>query len=183
MKSITAELQVHLASETVTVATCWKVTRSDSVVLGFTEHDKNIIFNDITYEASTGFTPSAVATNSNLSSDNLDVDGLLDSNSITEEDIMAGLFDFAEIEIFKVNFNDLTQGSIVLRRGKLGEVSLRNNQFTAEIRGLTESLNQQVGELYSPLCRAKLGDSKCKVDLSSFTVTGYTTCQTQSLHQ
>lgn len=175
MKNVSAELQAHLASESVTLATCWKLTRTDNVVMGFTDHDTDLVIDAVTYEAASGFTPSAVATNANLASDNLDLQGLLDSEGITEEDIMAGLYDFAEIEIFQVNYKDLTQGVLHLRRGQLGEVSLKNHQFTAEVRGLNESLNQKVGNLYSPLCRAILGDARCKVNLAAFTVTGTVT--------
>ena len=46
------------------------------------------------------------------------------------------------------------------------------HQFTAEIRGLTQKLSQRIGQLYSPICRARLGDSRCGVDLEALTVTG-----------
>ena len=38
MKTISAGLAQHLAGEVTTLATCWKITRRDSVVLGFTDH-------------------------------------------------------------------------------------------------------------------------------------------------
>jgi uncharacterized phage protein (TIGR02218 family) len=42
------------------------------------------------------------------------------------------------------------------------------------VRGLTQSLSQTMGQLYSPSCRATLGDSRCKIDMTSGgnTVTG-----------
>jgi len=172
MKQISTQLAAHLASEVTTLAGCWKLTRRDSTVLGFTDHDQDIIMDGITYAASTGFTPSAVQNSGTLSVDNLDVEGMLISGSITEADILAGLYDFAEIEIFQVNYTDLTQGTLQLRRGWLGEVSLYKQQFIAEVRGLTQRLSQTIGELYSSSCRATLGDSRCKVDMMANTVTG-----------
>jgi uncharacterized phage protein (TIGR02218 family) len=180
MKTISAELQAHLESDDLSIATCWKLTRTDNTIMGFTDHDKDHVISSVTYEASTGFTPTAVKGNSSMSSDNLDVNGMLDSASISEDDIMAGLYDFAEIEIFQVNHQDLTQGALMLRKGWLGEVSMRNNQFSAEVRGVTDSYNQTIGELYSPSCRAVLGDARCKVALAGFTVTGTITTVTSN---
>ena len=180
MKQLSNALQTHIASEVTSMATCWKLKRRDNSVLGFTNLDRDIVFDSITYQASTGFTPSAVANTASLSVDNLDVQGMLSASSITEADIMAGKYDFAEIEIFQVNYNDLTQGIIKLRRGWLGEVSLHKQYFVAEVRGLTQRLSQTIGELFSPSCRATLGDSRCKITLSAHTVTGSITAVSSS---
>ncbi len=47
--------------------------------------------------------------------------------------------------------------------------------FRAEIRGLTQHLSLVVGEVYSPNCRAVLGDQRCKVSLDKFTITSEVT--------
>jgi uncharacterized phage protein (TIGR02218 family) len=180
MKQITPELAAHIAGEVTTLATCWKLTRRDTTVLGFTDHDQDIVFSGLTYKASTGFTPSAIENNSSLSVDNLDLEGMLSDADITEIDILAGKYDFAEIEIFQVNYKDMTQGALILRRGWLGEVSLQKNQFVAEVRGLTQRLAQTIGEYFSPSCRATLGDTRCTVDLVAHTVTGSVTTATSS---
>jgi uncharacterized phage protein (TIGR02218 family) len=76
------------------------------------------------------------------------------------------------VELFLVNYMAPAGGTLVLRTGWLGEVTLKGEQFVAEVRGLTQSLQQTVGEIYSATCRADLGDARCKVDLEDFTVTG-----------
>jgi len=172
MKTLSSELAAHIAGEVTTLATCWKLTRRDGGVLGFTDHDQDIEYNACIYRAASGFTPSAVQNSDSLSVDNLDVEGMLSSSSISETDLLAGIYDFAEIEIFQINYNDTSQGTLKLRRGWLGEVSLHKQQFVAEVRGLTQSLSQTIGELYAPACRATLGDSRCKVDMEAYTVTG-----------
>lgn len=181
MKTISAALAAHIAGEVTTLATCWKLTRRDTTVFGFTDHDQDIIFSSVTYKAATGFTPTAIQNSGTLAVDNLDVEGMLTSGSITEADILAGLYDFAEIEIFQMNYKDLTQGSLKLKRGWLGEVSLYKQQFVAEVRGLTQRLSQTVGDLYSASCRATLGDSRCKVNMAANTVTGSVTTVTSAL--
>jgi uncharacterized phage protein (TIGR02218 family) len=58
---------------------------------------------------------------------------------------------------------------MVIKRGRLGEVTINGQLFHAEVRGLTQHLSQTIGEMFSPSCRAILGDSRCKVALASFT--------------
>ncbi|MDX2073494.1 MAG: DUF2163 domain-containing protein [Alphaproteobacteria bacterium] len=175
MKTISNELSQHIAGEVTTLATCWKLTRRDATVMGFTDHDRDIAYESLTYKAATGFSPSAVANSANLQVDNLDVEGMLAAESILEADILAGLYDFAEIEIFQINTADTAQGILKMRRGWLGEVSLTRQHFVAEVRGLSQLLSQDIGEYFSPSCRAALGDSRCKVSLGSHTVTGTVT--------
>ncbi len=180
MKSISSELAAHIAGEVTTLATCWRVARRDGVVLGFTTHDRLLVIDDVTYRASSGFSPSAVAGSNDLSVDNLDVAGALSSAAISEADLRDGRFDFAAIEIFQVNWAELSQGKLIVATGRLGEVTMTDGRFTAEMRGLAQALQQPVGEVYSAECRADLGDARCKVNLAAFTVTGAATSVTSS---
>jgi uncharacterized phage protein (TIGR02218 family) len=178
MRSFSQGLSDHLAQEVTTLATCWKVTRRDGVVLGFTDHDVTLTLQNVPYKAQTGMTPTAVSSSLGLAVDNLDVEGLLSDASITQEDILAGKYDDAAIEVFLVNYKDLAAGKIQLTSGWLGQVTLKGQQFVAELRGLSEKLQQTIGEVYTPTCRANLGDSRCKKNLAAYTVTGTITAVT-----
>jgi uncharacterized phage protein (TIGR02218 family) len=170
MRTISPGLEAHFAGGLTTLATCWHITRTDGMELGFTDHDQSIIFDGLEYDSIAGFTPTTVESKSNMSVDNLDVEGQTFASKITEEELLAGLYDFAEIEIFIVNYEDLTQGKMVVKRGSLGEVTINQQMFQAEVRGLTQHLSQTIGEVFSPSCRAILGDSRCKIALSGFTI-------------
>lgn len=172
MRSASSNMIAHLAGEVTSLAVCWQLTLVSGAVMGFTDHTSDLTISSILYKAATGFSPTSIETKDKFSVDNLDVAGILDSAAITEADIMAGKYDFAEILIFMVNVTDLSQGIITHRRGWLGEVSLQNGQFTAEVRGLAQKLQQNIVELYSPTCRAVLGDTRCKVALGAFTSSG-----------
>ena len=51
--------------------------------------------------------------------------------------------------------------------GQFGEVVLtEQGVFRTELRGMTQALQQRIGELYSPECRADLGDHRCKVPVN-----------------
>ena len=172
MRTASSNMTAHLAGEVTSLAICWQLTLVGGTVMGFTDHTSDLTISSVLYKAATGFSPTSVETKDKFSVDNLDVAGILDAASITEVDIMAGKYDFAEILIFMVNVTDLTQGIITHRRGWLGEVSLKNGQFVAEVRGLAQKLQQNIVELFSPTCRAVFGDTRCKANLASYTVGG-----------
>ncbi|MFO1156619.1 MAG: phage BR0599 family protein [Rhodospirillales bacterium] len=89
------------------------------------------------------------------------------------EDLRSGRFDYASLEIFLVNYAAPAAGKIKLKRGILGEIILNEHgQFRAELRGLTQVLNQVAGEVYGPECRASLGDERCQVNLPALQHTG-----------
>lgn len=178
MKTRTPALAAHQAQACTTLAWCWKVTRRDALVFGFTSCDQRLSIDGITYEAASGFTPSALASSADLAVDNMEVTGLLDSATITEADLLAGLWDGARVEIFEVNWADLSQGRMLLRTGTLGNVSAGRNTFTAELRGLSQALQQPVGRIYAPLCDADLGDARCGVNIAALAVTGALTAVT-----
>jgi uncharacterized phage protein (TIGR02218 family) len=180
VKSVSAAFQAHIEGEATTLADLWRVTRRDGVQFFFTDHDRDIVINvdDVTdtinadtYKAETGFTRTAIKNTANLSVDNMDVESLLDDTGITEVDVRAGKWDFAEIEIFMVNWDDITMGVMQLRRGFIGEVSIRDDIYFSELRGMVQVLQQVVGEVYTANCRADHGDSRCKFDISTTTET------------
>lgn len=172
MRAIPALLSAHYQQGTTSLATCWRVTLQSGQVYAFTDHDNSLTVNGLKYEAGTGFLPSAIQTQSRLAVDNQNMQGFLNSDSITAEDLTAGVWDYAEVFVFSVNWRDLSQGIDIKERGRLGEVSLQRGTFTAEFRGLASAYSQPVNEVYQAGCRAQLGDARCGVNLASFTFTG-----------
>ena len=173
MKSLSPDFQAHLSSGTTTLAWCWKLTRRDGAVQGFTDHDTALNFDGITYEAVSGFVASEVQSTLGLAVDNLSVLGALSSASLNEDDLAAGLYDDADIEIWRVNWASPEQ-RVLMRKGNLGEVKRGKTGFQAEVRGLAHRLNQPVGRVYAYACDADLGDVRCAKDISSsaFTARG-----------
>lgn len=166
MKTITPAMAAHLRQTVTTLANCWRIKREDGVVLGFTDHDVKLTIGETVYEATTGFFRSAIANSADVAADNMDVAGFLDDDSIKEDELRNGAFDYAEIEVFAVNWMDLSQDIIRLRTGRFGEVTLTSSGFfKVELRGLTALFSQVIGEVYAPECRADLGDHRCKVEL------------------
>ncbi len=109
--------------------------------------------------------PARCSRQLNLAVDNLTVTGALSSASLNEDDLAAGLYDDAAIEIWRVNWAD-TRQRVLMRKGNLGQVTRGDAAFQAEMRGLAHVLNQPVGRAYGYACDADLGDARCTVDLS-----------------
>lgn len=169
MKTISPGLAAHLAAGATTLAWCWKLTRPDGAVFGFTDHDRDLAFGGVTYEAAGGFTASAIESTGGLTPGNLDVAGALTSDRLDEGDLAAGLYDDAEFEIWRVNWQDVGE-RLLMRKGNLGEVSRSGAAFTAELRGLAHRLNQPVGRLYQYGCDADFCDARCGLAASAWTV-------------
>lgn len=166
MKALSPEFTAHLASGTTTLCWCWRIARRDGVVMGFTDHDKTLTFDGTTYEAASGFTASDIKDGLGLAVDNLEVSGALSSATLTDADLLAGRYDDARVEIHRVNWSDTSQ-RVLMRSGSIGEVRRSGTSFAAELRGLAHYLQQPKGRLLQLTCDADLGDSRCKVDLSS----------------
>jgi uncharacterized phage protein (TIGR02218 family) len=91
MKTLPTGLQSHLSSGATTLCWCWKLTRRDGVVQGFTDHDVPVTFDALAYGAVSGFTASEVQSKLGLAIDNLTVVGALSSATLNEDDLAAGL--------------------------------------------------------------------------------------------
>lgn len=174
---IPASLQTHLNTRQTTLCWCWKITRRDGQVLGFTNHDRDLTFDSVTYEASTGFLGSEIEAQLGMSIDNMEVYGAVDSTNISETDIEAGRYDNADIDIFLVNWLDVSQ-RVIMKRGNIGNVRRGRTLFEAEVRGISHEMQQVQGHLYNYKCDALLGDSRCKVNLATSTFTGTGTVTT-----
>ncbi len=163
MKHVPEALDAHLRSGATTLCWCWRMTRKDGLVQGFTDHDRDLVFDGVTFEASAGFTASEIKDSVGLSVDNLEVTSALSSERLSEPDLAAGLYDDARVEIFRVNWQD-TEQRLLIRSGSLGEVRRAGPRFTAEVRGLAHYLQQPRGRLFQYTCDADLGDTRCGLD-------------------
>ena len=178
MKQIYAPLLAHYKTDSLTIAQCFKLSLRDGSILGFTSFDRDIRLQNeplVVYKAFGGMTPSAIDSSSAFNVDNLDVDGYIEDGRITESDIKNGKYDYADVEIFEINWADLPYDISKVnnkRSGKLGEITVEKSKFVAEIRGLMQNLQSVQGILYQATCRANLGDVKCGVNIIPFTFTG-----------
>ncbi len=165
MREFSPELTAHLASGATTLCACWRINTRAGASLGFTDHDCDVEFEGLTFEAASGFTASGIDQSLGLAIDNATASGALISDRLSADDIRRGRFDGAEVLNWQVNWADPAQ-RILMFRGQIGEIRRGSSAFEVELRGLSETLNRPMGRAYMPVCDAVLGDSRCGVDLS-----------------
>ena len=166
MKNLSPALQAHLDEGTTTLSWCWRISRSDGVALGFTDHDLTLSFDGTMFEPESGFAASEVRAGSDLAVDAQDATGVLTSDRITETDILDGRWDNAAVELWRVNWANTSQ-RVLLRRGAVGQIRRGRMAFVAEVRSLAHVLGQTVGRTFQAGCDARLGDARCGIDLEN----------------
>ncbi|WP_444666504.1 DUF2163 domain-containing protein [Cereibacter changlensis] len=159
-----AALYAHLALGTTTVCRAWAVRRRDGALFGFTDHDRDLWFEEMRFRADSGLTARSLQQTTGLLVDNSEALGALSDAAVTEADLLAGRFDGAEVRCWLVNWADVAE-RVLQFRGSLGEITRAAGTFRAELRGLTEALNQPQGRAYQRDCSAVLGDASCRFDL------------------
>lgn len=163
MRSLPPGLKAHLASGATTLCHCWRLQTKAGEAMGFTDHDRDLFFEDTLFEADAGFTATEIDQSLGLSVDNLEASGALSSDRLSEARLAAGDFDNAAVSLWRVNWRDVSQ-RVLLKRGNLGEVTRGKDFFVAELRGLAHLLDQPRGRLFQHGCDAALGDARCGVN-------------------
>lgn len=161
-----AALAAHLGGGVSTTARAWALTRRDGVVMGFTDHDRMLAFDGVTFRPETGMSARAVEAGTGLAVNNSEALGALSDRAISEADIEAGRYDGAQVRAWIVNWQDVTQRMVIFA-GTIGDIRRAGGAFEAELRGLTDALNVPLGRVFQKACSAILGDRDCTFDLNT----------------
>jgi uncharacterized phage protein (TIGR02218 family) len=159
-------MRVFFDRELDNVATFWRIYRRDGVMLAFTSHDRDLEFGGITHRTAPGMVPAAIRLSAELSDDSAEAEGALNHASIREEDLAAGLFDEAAIEIGAVDW--LTREHHVLYTGEIGRIEDDQHRFSAELRSGKQLLEQDLVPRTSPTCRAEFCGRGCGLSAARF---------------
>lgn len=172
-RSVSDELKSHLAGSPLTVARLFLISRRDGAELALTDASSRITYQRRSYEPIDGVGTTAQQESLGSGVDNAEVYGFLSDARITEADLAAGRYDGARIRVMLVNRNDLTMGHVTLFAGLIGEVTVMDGRFSAQLRSLSQLLHQKIGDVTSPTCRcSRLGNAQCKVNMSGNAVGG-----------
>jgi uncharacterized phage protein (TIGR02218 family) len=164
MRALTSELRARLESGATTFCACWRVIRRDGSVQGFTDHDRDIVFDGVTFSVMSGLDGSTYDSELGFSIGGSEVSGALSSASIEEDALLNGAWDGARVEMWRVDWREPVH-RILLHVGVVGEVRRTGGAFVAELRSLSHALDQERGRLYSANCDADLGDARCGFQL------------------
>jgi uncharacterized phage protein (TIGR02218 family) len=166
MRTLPAALAAHLDGGATTLCHAWRVSRRDGTVIGFTDHDRDLAFGGTVYAAASGFEASEAEDGNGLSAEGGEVAGGFSAEAIRAEDLAAGRYDGAGVEVYLVNWQSPSQ-RLLLRSAELGEVRREGDLFKAELRRLTHRLDAVRGRVYGHRCDAVFGDARCGIDATS----------------
>jgi uncharacterized phage protein (TIGR02218 family) len=125
MRAIPAATQARLDDAAATFCHCWQLVRRDGVAQGFTNHDADLTFEGVLYEADAGLDAAKMDAQLGLAPGAMDVAGALNSASLSETDLANGVYDGASIEIWLVDWREPAH-RILLDAATLGEVRRGN---------------------------------------------------------
>lgn len=172
MKDIPIALVESYQESVQHIAVLMKMRLKNGQILGFTDVNTDIIIDNVTYKASSSMSPSAIQSTSSASVDNLEIEGLIDDEIFTINDIRAGKFSGAKVYFMRMNYKKPQLGYEKLKTGYIGDINVGITSFKMEIRSLEQLIQNDNGRVYLPSCDANFGDSRCKFDRSLVTVTG-----------
>lgn len=165
MRILPPNLAAKLEAGAATLCRCWRLTREDGVTLGFTDHDRDLTIAAQLFEATDGFESSTIEREAGMATQGGEVHGLLSSARIRAEDIEAGLYDGARLEVFLVDW-EAPGLDFRLDMATLGEIRRLDDRFIAETRDAFAAWDAPRGRLYASACSARFGDDACGLDIS-----------------
>lgn len=158
-------LPASLTREAATLALCWRIVRRDGLVMGFTQHDSDLVFGGVVHHASSGLDVAAARHLEGLAANDAVLLGALVSDGLMQQDILSGLYDGATVETWMVDWSDPIQ-NVLLDCGMIGKIETSDHGFKAEILSIADRLMQPQGRLFEAHCSALLGDTRCKIALA-----------------
>lgn len=177
MLTIAPGVAEFIAGRNPCLAKLWTITRTDSTVLYFTNHDREIIYDGNTYTPAGGFDGSADRLDGGLREHNKTAKGLITSDRITIEDCMGGVYEDAVVTESSIDWRYPWAGVIYTRKWWVDRVKFDGEIFEAEMAGPSRNLRNQVGDIWARTCRHRLGEFDattligCTVDTSLYTTT------------
>lgn len=148
----------------------WRIERRDGVALGFTSHDRDLVFAGLRQRTAPGMVPSAVRRSATLEADSAEVSGALAHDAIDETDLASGRFDGARVTMGLVDWESLEAETLFA--GTIGSVGREGDQFSAELESLKQLLVRDVVPRTSPTCRAEFCGEGCTLSGMRFTHEG-----------
>ena len=192
MKVIPSALLADLQKDSTSLAFLWTIEMANGRMIRGTEHDRDIVIATTdsgvsppdkyegTYYAIANVTAGDIASTSDLTVDNLQVDGAFAQApytaipDISVDDIESGLLDMAPVTVLICNWRSPAHGYFIIKGGYLGAITRDSDgKYVTEVRGLTQLLAQTIIRSYSSTCNVvKFGDNRCRYNVAAITVTG-----------
>lgn len=174
------------------LCTLWRIERTDNVILRFTTHDCQLLFNVLRADAQTllasgpggvgtdelytpvdSFSATAREKLSGIKDQNAEITGVISSEAITDDDLRAGRYREAKVVEMLVDWRFPGYGYFFKNNYYITTVWYAREIWDAQISGLPTWMRRDNGSVLSNMCRFKFGDPKsCAVNLEALAVAG-----------
>ena len=182
MKTVPASITTELNKKVTTLARIIEIHRLDGVNLYYTDFQKDLVVNGVTFEARAGVITSSSNDTENVQVPNMMFKSLLDSSAIAEVDIIAGRYDDATIRFGIVDYLAApTNDFLTFFQGFVGKIKKGDNTFEMEVLGDKQKYLRQYGRRHNETCDVELfGGTRCGVNAATYTFSGTITASTDN---
>lgn len=164
MRTVPDALADRIESGAATLCHVWRLTRADGSVRGFTDHDQDLLHDDVLCLAGAGWTGGVAGSGLGAGAAGAMVAaGAFAAEGLDPDDLAAGLYDGAIVECRRVDWST-PELFVSLWTAGISRVRRDGEAFTADLEGPLAQLERVAGRSYGRLCDANLGDSRCGVD-------------------
>lgn len=173
---VSAEMKTYLAGSILLVTVIEiKEVKPDGTygqIIRITDHTRNLTVGDDVYRSINVLETSQLQQTGDLEPDNLEITSLL-TEEFTEEDLRKKKWYGARVTYARYNPLDVSMGAAQRRVCYVGQTDIARYTGKAELRSLSQLLDQPVGPVTSETSRTFLGNPWCKKDLNGQTEQGY----------
>jgi uncharacterized phage protein (TIGR02218 family) len=176
-KQIPTALLTHYQQDMTTTCLLTRIRTKSGSLYGFTDLDVSVTYNPATVDPGAtgdawgslvhtadngGFSMARLEAAADLNINNTELSGVIGDTGITQQQVRAGLFDFSDVRIYRVNYMDLTQGHELIAAGVAGETTYTENGWKTEFRSLTQILKQPETDMWTIACPKQFGSATYK---------------------
>jgi uncharacterized phage protein (TIGR02218 family) len=158
-------------------ASCYKITRTDGVVIRLTDADAKITLADgQVYHPSGGASASSRRKQIDIDDQDIEVLGVMDSSFLTYEDLASRKYTDATVDMFLVDRRYPFAGHYQHQHYWMRPAKYDRDRWSIDADGFGGVISQPVGSIASKTCGHELGAEfetgrvGCSVDLSLFTI-------------
>lgn len=163
MRLIDDATRARFSDSALTTCLCWKLKRSDGVIVCLTDHDAIVDWQGMAYEPGAAIEAGRFAQAGGLRPGRAAGAGGFRTDGFCEDDLAAGLWNGAQVSVYRVDWQAPEHGAF-LWSGYLSEITSGPDGFEAELISLKADLERTVGRTYSRRCDARLGDARCGLE-------------------
>lgn len=170
MRSFVASIQSTLTGRVIPLKRLVDIEREDGTLIRFSELERDVTVDGHVYVPGEGIALASLPTELNGTSSRMDMELIaVDGGTIDFDDLRDGVYDSAAVTVRVFNWQQVSLESSIIFKGNFGSIQMTDqNVATVEIVGILAQAQALVTEQYSPVCRADLGDRRCKVPIVGF---------------